>query len=192
MSKNLQPVAAEAILYAKKEIEKYGVPDHQHFDFSIEKAQQLAELLDARIDLVSIGTALMDVKLGQAFQEERIGEHVAMSMDAADIFLAPFHLSEGDVSVILNSVEAHHGGVPFLSIEAEICANADCYKFIHPKGVFIYLTVLGKRLGDYQSCLNQAEAKMDEKMNIISLPVVKEELEPFYKVFKQYFAMSRQ
>jgi len=191
MPKNLQHVAAEAILYAKKEIETYGVPDMLHFDFSLEKALQLSNILGARTDLVSIGAAMMDVKLGQACHEKRIGEHVAMSMRAAKEFLVPFHLPEADEAIVLNAVEAHHGGVPFLSLESEICANADCYKFIHPNGVFIYLTVLGKRLDSFTACIDQVEAKMDEKMRIVSLSAVKEELEPFYKIFKQYFAMSR-
>jgi len=191
MPKNLPSVADEAILYAKKEIEAYGVPDMLHFEFSLEKAKWLADVLGADVDLVSIGVAMMDVKLGQAFQEKRVQEHIAMSLLAARQFLSPFHLPTEVEATIFNAVEAHHGDIPFQSIEAEICANADCYKFIHPKGVFLYLSVLGKRLSNFKDCLDQAEAKMDEKMRIVSLPVVKKELEPFYKTFKQYFAMSR-
>lgn len=191
MTENLQHVAGQAIQYAKREISQFGVPDEAHFDFCLEKALWLAHVLGANANLVSIGVTMMDIKLGQAFHEKRVKDHVVMSMQATREFLSSFHLSQTEQENILNAVEAHHGGIPFRSIESEICANADCYKFIHPKGVFIYLTILGKRMADYRACLDQAEAKMDEKIEILSLPIAKGELQVFYEVFKKYFAMSQ-
>lgn len=191
MTENLQRVADQAIQFAKNEIAQFGVPDEAHFDFCLEKALWLAHAIGANANLVAIGATMMDIKLGQAFHEKRVQDHVAMSVQAAREFLSPFHLSQTEQESILNAVEAHHGGVPFLSMESEICANADCYKFIHPKGVFMYLTILGRRMTDYRACLDQAEAKMDEKMKMLSLPIAKGELQVFYDVFKQYFALSR-
>ena len=92
---------------------------------------------------------------------------------------------------IINCVEAHHGTIPFDSIEAEICANADCYRFIHPKGFFLFLTILGKR-GSFPDALDMAEKKLDEKYNILSLDFCKNELEEVYRGLKSYISMARQ
>jgi hypothetical protein len=88
-------------------------------------------------------------------------------------------------------VEAHHGQVPYTCIEAEICANADCYRFISPKGVLSYLTVLGKRHDDFTICLNEVEKKLDEKYSILSLDLCKQELEPWYQTFKTAIQQSK-
>jgi hypothetical protein len=76
----------------------------------------------------------MDLKLGQAFKEGRSQDHVQMSVDAVRVFLDRFDdLDTSKKEKIINCVEAHHKDVPFTCIEAEICANADCYRFLHPK-----------------------------------------------------------
>lgn len=190
-SKELKNVAERAIALAREEINTYGVPDMLLLDISLDNGRKIAKALDANQHLVEIGISMMDVKLGQAFKEKRIKDHVGMSIETAKDFLKEFNLSENDLAIIINAIQGHHGGKEFNSIEAEICANADCYRFIHPKGVFLYFTVLGKRLGDFNACLDQVEAKMDEKFNIISLPIVKNELEPIYKTFKEYISSSR-
>jgi hypothetical protein len=188
----LEKIAEQAIAFARSEINEFGLPHPIAFDLSLDKGRWLANEMNARQDLVDIGIALMDVKLGQAFNEKRLSEHISMSMSAGKEFLAKHTISEEEKIIILNAIEGHHGGVPFKTLESEICANADCYRFIHPKGFFLYLTILGQRSKDFTSCLDQAEAKMDEKMKMVSLPIVKDELEPIYRTLKEYIALARE
>ena len=159
-AEQLRTVANEAVELARKEIETYGLPHPVAFDLSLEKGRFLAEALGANPTIVDMGVAMMDLKLGQAFKEKRLTEHVKMSAEAAEVFLKEHNVPEDVSRIVINAAEAHHGGVPFVAVESEICANADCYRFIHPKGVFLYLTVLGKRLDDFSACLSQAEAKL--------------------------------
>ncbi len=182
----------EARKYAISEIEKFGTPTLINFNISERKAVELAEKLNANKEVVLIGNSLMDLKLGQAKSEDRIKEHVKMSSDAAKDFLEKSNLNQETKDKIINCVEAHHGTIPFNCIEAEICANADCYRFIHPKGFFAYLTFLGKTKDNFDDCLNQAEKKMDEKHNILSLDICKEELEEYYKTLKKFITESKQ
>ncbi len=105
------------------------------FELANESGQKIAERLDVDKDVVMLGTLLMDLKLKQAMKEDRMSEHVEMSLGATKEFLKDIDLDEEIKNKIYNSVEAHHGTVPFESLEAEICANADCYKFLHPEGV---------------------------------------------------------
>ena len=58
-----------------------------------------------------------------------------MSYDCAKEFLEKNEINSEDSKQILNCVEAHHGKVPYTCIEAEICANADCYRFLTPKNM---------------------------------------------------------
>lgn len=176
----------EAKQYALSEIEKYGTPTPTHFYISEKKAIELAKKLNADETIVKVGIVLMDLKLGQALKENRLAEHVGMSSKAAREFLQKFKLPEEAKGKIINCIEAHHKQTDFTCLEAEICANADCYRFIHPQGFFAYLILLGKRKTDFKKSLEQAEKKLEEKNNILSLDICKQELSKYYTTLKQY------
>ena len=133
----------------------------------------------------------MDLKLGEAFKNGIQKEHVKMSSEAAKVFLSDYDLDKNEKEILINSVEAHHGSISYNSIEAEICANADCYRFVHPKGVFYYFTTLSKRYSDFDSVINQIETKLNEKINIVSIPIVKEELFDYYNTLIDYINLCR-
>jgi hypothetical protein len=177
--------------FALQEIEQYGLPHVLQFDISEKKAIELAQTLWAKQNIVAMGVYLMDIKLGQAFQENRANEHVSMSSEVSKTFLESHNIDHPSLLKIINCIEAHHGEIPFTSLESEICANADCYKFIHPRGFFLFLAILGKRWLSFNDCLDQAEFKLDEKYKILSLDVCKTELEPYYQTLKKYISDSR-
>lgn len=184
-------IIQESRKLAISEIEKFGLPNLVHFEISERKAIELAEKLNADKTIVQIGVHLMDLKIGQSFKENKVSQHVQMSVEATREFLSKFDINEISKQKILNCVEAHHGNIPFKCAEAEICANADCYRFIHPKGFFVFLTILGKRSPSFSECLINAESKMDEKYNILSLDVCKAELEEYYHTLKKYISDAK-
>ncbi len=178
-------VIEESKKYALSEIKKFGTPIPIHFEISEKKAIELADKLKADKKIVQVGVFLMDLKLGQALRKNKLSEHVQMSVEATKHFLKEFDLDEEFKDKIINCVEAHHRNVPFKCIEAEICANADCYRFLHPKGFFAYWALLGTRYSDFTDCLNQVEKKMEEKYKILSLDICKDELSGFYNNFRE-------
>ena len=185
-------IIQEAKKFALKEIEEFGLPTPIHFEISEKKAFELAEKLNANKTITLVGVYLMDVKLGEASAQNRNPEHIKMSVEATKKFLGRFELDKETKKKIINCVEAHHGQVPFICKEAEICANADCYRFIHPKGFFAFLTVLGKRNLKFNEVLNFAELKLDEKYKILSLEICKEELEKYYHQFKEFIKIVKE
>ena len=179
----------------KEIIEKakeFAFPITPLFDFANEIGQILAEKSGANEDIVMLGTLLMDVKLKQAMSENRVQDHVKMSLEATKEFLKQFKLNEETKEKIYNCVEAHHGNVPYTCKEAEICANADCYKFLHPKGIFMYIGILSQRYeGDFKKIMSQIEAKLEEKHKILSLDICKKELEDYYQMFRKLFEAAK-
>jgi hypothetical protein len=189
---NNMDIIQEAKQYALEEISKTGLPGMIGFELSEKKALELADVLHADKTITHLGALLMDLKLGKAMQENRLKDHVAMSAEATKEFLMKYSLPNKTKENILNCVMAHHGAIPYNCVEAEICANADCYRFIHPKGVFDYFSVLGQRGLNFDQRSNQVESKMDEKYNILTLDICKKELEPYYRTFKQYIKDARE
>ena len=59
-------------------------------------------------------------------------------VEYSEKILKDLKIEEPYFSTLINCVAAHHGAIPFDSLEAEIVANADCYRFIHPRGVMSF------------------------------------------------------
>ncbi len=159
----------------------------QHIHIAYQKGEELCHIYHANSFIVLVGLYLMDVKLNEARKTGDRSKHVAMASSFAKEFLKNYHITEDEVQQIIHCIEAHHGTIPFLSKEAEICANADCYRFIHPLGVFSYFGFLSQKLDLVEDRIKKVCLKMEEKYQIISLDAVKEELDAYYSKFHGLF-----
>jgi len=162
------------------------------FEISEKKALELCDKFKkADKNIVNIGICLMDIMLEEALAANKVSEHVKMGIEATKKFLNKYDISQEYKDKVINCIEAHHGAVEFKCTEAEICANADCYRFIHPRGFFYYLTILGERKQEFSKVLDQAEYKLDEKKNILSLQYCKDELDEYYNSLKKFINDAR-
>lgn len=182
----IEELVEKAENFNLKEIRKYN-PDMEVLNaISSNAALKLAKKYNADKNIVRIAVAMMDSKLPEAAHLGVGKEHIKMSAEAAKELLKEADcLDEKQKENIIKCVEQHHGVEKFFSIEAEVVANADCYKFIHPKGVLFYASMLGRRFHEFDKELEQLDYKLNEKHNALSLPMAKEELEPFYEFFQK-------
>jgi hypothetical protein len=187
----MEEIINQARELAMKEIDNYGSPTAGHFSIANEKGQQLAETLLADKNIVLLGTILMDLKIGQCKKEGRLPDHVKESSQAAQEFLKQFNLDPEISKKIISCIEQHHGAKEYYCLEAEICANSDCYRFLTPKGFFLALATFSARGLDFNSCLSQADNKVEEKFKVLSLPICRQELELHYLNFKKLMAEAR-
>ncbi len=160
----------------------------EHIYVAFEKGKSLAKYYEADEDIVLIGVYLMDYKLKDAKKLGKKQEHTTMAAEFARDFLNDYNITKEEKDKIINCIEAHHGKIPFQCIEAEICANADCYRFISSTGVFAYMCFLATKLDDLEAILTKVMEKMNEKYKILSLDKVKEELEESYQMFLRIFS----
>ena len=169
------------------DIEKFGIPSKFQVDYTNEKGQFLAEKLRADNNVVLLGTLLMACKLGQAYKEGKIKEHIAMSGTKADELLSLDNdITNDEKENVLQCIKQHHRAENFLSLEAEICCNADCYKFASIKGVIGSL----KNMRDMplDALVKLFIDKADEKWNALSLDVCKKELQPEYLAIRDFLS----
>ena len=111
--KNKKELYEDALLIARENIP----PAKIHLDLSLEKGEMLAKEYHANLDLVLIGILLMDIKLSEAMKLGMGPEHPKMGKEFAKEFLKDYDLTEEEKDIILNSIEAHHGKVPYNSIK---------------------------------------------------------------------------
>ncbi|MBI4015390.1 MAG: hypothetical protein HY362_01585 [Candidatus Aenigmarchaeota archaeon] len=171
------------------EIKKHGLPSQLHLDLSLSKAIELAEELGADRLVVELGTILMDFKLGEATSLRKKEEHAELSVAAAEKLLHGLLDSE-KLGKVLACIKEHHLQ-SFSCIESEICANADCYRFLSPRGFLSFLHSLGNRKMSFNDSIVYVEEKADEKWEILSLPQCKEELEPFYRQIEEFIRLAK-
>lgn len=190
---NIEDLVIRADKFNRDEIKKYNSDIESLHDFALEVGARLAIELGADENIVKIAIALMDSKLPEASSKGIPKQHTSMAVEATKEFLKEVDfLSDEQKQNIVKCVEEHHGVDNFYSVESEIVCNADCYKFLHPKGVFDYCSILGRRHNNLNKELTQLEYKMDEKYGALSLDIVKEELEPYYRSFKELISKTKE
>lgn len=183
---NIDELIEKTDKFNREEIQKYN-PDMEFLhDICLNAGIRLAKEYGANENIVKIALSMMDSKLPEASYLGKPKEHITMSSDVTKELLKDIEfLSEEDKENIIKCVEEHHGVEKYFSIESEVCANADCYKFVHPKGFLFYSSMLGRRFHNFNKEIEQLEFKLNEKHNTISLPLVKEELEYYYESFQK-------
>lgn len=172
---------------AKHQAETTGTPSVFHVEYINDVAQRLSDELQARKNIVALGTNLMDYMVGVALTQHRVKEHVQMGEAEAKKILDTFsEITDAEKDAVLWCVHEHHGSAKFHSLESEICCNADCYKFVSVKGFFGGLNAGSGR--NYTEALDVYKAKVAEKWNALSLEMCKKELEPQYKAIQQFLS----
>ncbi len=184
----MENIIDQVKLAALEEIKKFGTPKLEHFFLANAKGQELAEKLNADKNIVLLGTILMDFKLGQCLSKNRVADHIKESDDAAKSLLISLGCEERFVQKVTACIQSHHGQKTYPSLEAEICANADCYRFLSPAGFFNGFMLFCNRGLSIEECLKNVEAKVDEKRSIISLDICKAETEAYYQEMKDLLA----
>lgn len=183
---NIEELLEKANNFNREEIEKYNPDIWFLHKIAAEAGSRLAKEYGADENIVNIAIAMMDSKLHEASALGIPKEHISMSVDATKDLLKDVTILSDDVKEnIIKCVEEHHGVNKFFSIESEVVANADCYKFVHPKGFLYYLSMLGRRFHDFDKEIAQLNFKLNEKYKTISLPLVKEELKKYYEFFQK-------
>ena len=170
----LEDLVKESREFCLSEIREFNPDIEIFFDFLLKKGNELADYYNADKEIIQIGLYLMDATGPRLAKKNMREKHVEIGVEKTKEILTRYDIDQATKDKIINCVAAHHRDEEFLSIEAEICANIDCYNFIHPRGVFAYCLVLKNRFGnDLDKILDQIEYKLKEKYNIISLDRVK-------------------
>ena len=186
----MRKIIKAAEQFALEEIKRHGLPSLVNFTTANEKGNELAKKFNVNADIVAIGTRLMDIKLGEA--QKTGGDHIELGVAATKTFLKRYAIDPKNILKIVNCVEAHHRTVHWICKEAELVANADCYRFLLPRNWLLFLHSLGTRGMDFQKSLDYGVSKVDEKWKILSLPYCKKELTTDYKLIKEIIKKARQ
>lgn len=175
---------------AVAEIMKYNIPTLDNYNDVTNVAIELGKRLGANLSVIKLGSRFLDIKLGEANKEKKPSEHITKALGFAKEFLGNYPLEEDVKQKIFNCIMEHHGK-KFSCIESEICANADCYKFLVPKKVLRMFYNWRQRGYNFEEIFLLAEEKLDERWNSLTLEICKKELQDNYNKIKDFLDVAR-
>ncbi|MFA6461103.1 MAG: hypothetical protein WCV90_02465 [Candidatus Woesearchaeota archaeon] len=164
------------------EIKKYGNPSKEDYDDINKIALNLAKKLKADILVVKLGSRLMDLKLGQSITENKMSQHISMSIHASKQILDKLTIDKREK--VLACIKLHHGSKRYPSLEAEICANADAYRFLLPDKFRKAFYNFSKEMG-FEETLKLLRFKVEEKYKAVTLDLCKKELDNNYSIISR-------
>ena len=175
---------------AVAEIMKYNTPSLDNYNDVTSVAIELGKRLNANLSVIKLGARFLDIKLGEATEQKKTNEHVNMALGFAKEFLAGYPLEEDIKQKVFACITEHHTG-KFSCIESEVCANADCYKFLVPKKILRMFYEWRNRGYNFEQIFLLAEEKVDERWKALTLDICKKELEDNYNKIKLFLDVAR-
>jgi len=165
-----------------EEVRKDNLPPLIYTQLAIEKGIELSRKFKADPQVIEAALWLGDSRLGPCIRENRIPDHVKESMDFAKVALKEAGASKEFIEKAVQAMSEHHS-TKHKTIEGEIVANADGYKFLQPVGLFYLLCETSKKKS-YVDALKYALGKLEEKWNTLTILECKKEMEQNYKTLK--------
>ena len=138
-------------------------------ELAIRKGRELSEKHEVDERLVLTSLYLAHTIFSPIWHGEIQKNHAKLSSEFVKGYLDSWEVSKDEQQIILNSIEAHHDGVPTKSKIAEVVKNAECFKFISVEGALIWLHELGIRQVPYEEAVDKVLAKMKQKKVLLTL-----------------------
>ncbi len=164
------------------EIKKGNAPPEIYTWLAIEKGVQLAKEMNADVQVVEAALWLGDSQLALCMKQNRPQDHVKVSAEFAQIAMKGAGASEKFIEKAVQAMTEHHS-TQHKSIEGEIVANADGYKFLQPLGLLALIMKDAKKRPDLET-LKYALSKLEEKWNVLTISQCKKEMQENYNVLK--------
>lgn len=152
-------------------------------------AQLLTRYPNHNSNALWIGAYLADMFITEAIQTGDITKHVPMALNYAKEIIAKEGISDVDAQIILELIATHHGGEQ-KHLESKLFKNADCFKFLLPRGVFHIFSSYYKPATPegFAKGMQYAMFKVEEKYRLVDLDEeLMREAKEFYDHWQFFF-----
>ncbi len=164
------------------EVKNGNAPPEVYTRLAIEKGIQLANEMNADVQVVEAALWLGDSQLALCMKQNRAQEHVQVSAEFARIAMKEAGASQEFVENAVQAMSEHHS-TKHKNLEGEIVANADGYKFLQPLGLLSLVMKDAKKRSDIET-LKYALSKLEEKWNVLTIQQCKDETRQNYDALK--------
>jgi hypothetical protein len=133
------------------------------------KLSEIARGYPHNHDALWVGAYLADLFITEAKATGDITKHVAMALAYAQKVITEEKIPDNEAEILLELIATHHGGEQ-KHIESKLYKNADCFKFLDPKGVFhIFSATYDGTQKGFEEAIQYTMFKVDEKFSLVDL-----------------------
>lgn len=145
-------------------------------------------------DSLWIGAYLSDLYITEAIQSGDKALHIPMAVERAKKLIKDQGVPAKLAEIILEIITTHHGGEQ-KHIESKLFKNADCFKFLDPRGVFHIFGAMYQRseltgpMERFVEAMQYTMFKVEEKYTLVDLDdQLKSEAKELYDHWQYFFA----
>lgn len=173
----------------KKELYSKPSPGYILNKITDEKLTQFARKFPHDSEALWLGAYLADLFITEAIAIGDINKHIKMAEEFAFGLMKKNNISETKAEIILEIITTHHGGKQ-KHIESKLYKNADCFKFLDPRGVFHIFGAYYKNSKEtFKTAIEYTMYKVEEKYNLVDLDKeTKDEAQELYDHWKWLFS----
>lgn len=180
----------DLIKQLREELYSKPLPGKVLNDIMDAKLKELASKYDHDDEALWIGAYLADIRITEArTQTGQHMNHVPMAAEYAKELFKKHNIPEDKQEIILEIIERHHESGPYKHIETKLFVNADCFKFLEPKGAFhLFGAMYGRTNQNFEESIQSVMFKADEKYALVDLDEeTKQEANELYSRLKWMF-----
>lgn len=180
----------DLIKQLREELYAKAIPGKVLNDLMEDKLKELSSRYEHDSEALWIGAYLADIRIVEARTETGKHEnHVPMAAEYAKELFKKHSISKDQQEIILEIIEKHHEKGPYKHIETQLFTNADCFKFLEPKGAFhLFGAMYSKNNQDFDASMQSVMFKAEEKYELVDLDdETKKEADMLYKRLKWMF-----
>jgi hypothetical protein len=174
---------------AKSELEAKKAPGPILNQIFEAKLREIAKRYPHNKNALWIGSYLADIMIQDAKEKGDLNQHVPMALSHAEGFITKHGISDQDAEIIREVVATHHGGEQ-KHIESKLFKNADCFKFLNPRGVFhIFSAFYTEPTPEkFAEAMQYTMFKVEEKYRLVDLDdELKKEAQELYDRWQWFF-----
>ncbi len=178
----------DLIARIRKELYSKPAPGEVLNNITDKKLVELASKYPHNNDALWLGTYLADLFITEAKDTGDITKHIPMAIEYTKQLIIDEKIPDEMSGIIIELIETHHGG-PQKYIESKLFKNADCFKFLDPKGVFhIFSAFDDETEAGFKKAIEYTMFKVDEKYKLVDLDdELKSEANELYDRWQWFF-----
>lgn len=178
----------ELIATLRAELYSKPAPGEVLNNIAEEKSKEILTRYSCNEDAFWIGFYCADMMIFEAKSKGNLNLHIPLAVEYFLQLKDKYSISEELSTIVLDIIETHHGGEQ-RTIESKIFKNADCFKFLNPKGVFhIFGSFYKNSEESFKEAIEYTLYKVDEKYHLVDLDMqLIEEAKSLYEDWQRLF-----
>lgn len=176
----------QAKIYMQECTIKNLAPARELTEIAIEYWELLAKYYEVDSQKVLLTLYLAHCIFSNVRWSDTMKSHTILSSQQARIWLQDKNINNVDIDDICKAIELHHTTENSWNLFYEVVKNAESFKFLTYKWLFVFMHHLGERGLNYHEAKEYALYKAKQKQSYLTLDKAKELAESFIKEYEEY------